>query len=151
MKILSLQQELQSTLKGRHVPEFFFVAVHLRPPCDSRPYSYNTFVKDEEGLKIRLDRYNSSWMGKTIEISYSVLYYAAKAGLDVTLGLGQAIPDLADLRSNIVKLVGIRDSDRRAVVKGGESMELKEAWLRIKQTLAPQLRDSYSANFKLYQ
>ncbi|OAE25800.1 hypothetical protein AXG93_4016s1000 [Marchantia polymorpha subsp. ruderalis] len=108
-------------------------------------------VKDQEGLKIRVDRYNSSWIRKTIEISYKIMYYATKAGLATTLGLGQAIPDWADLKSDIIKLVGISDSDRSAVLKGGESMELKEAWLRIQQTLAPQLRDSYSATFKLYQ
>ncbi|OAE30615.1 hypothetical protein AXG93_1037s1010 [Marchantia polymorpha subsp. ruderalis] len=184
MKILSLQQELQSTLsdftskvdrivKYSHsfqkplLPKQPYITddvgvfhrmnaalnagttVRLHLMCESSTGFHK--VKDQEGLKIRVDRYNSSWIGKTIEISYKIMYYAAKAGLDVTLGLGQAIPDLADLRSNIVKLVGISDSDRRAVLKGGESMELQEAWLRIQQTLAPELRDSYSANFKLYQ
>ncbi|OAE34436.1 hypothetical protein AXG93_4875s1560 [Marchantia polymorpha subsp. ruderalis] len=108
-------------------------------------------VKDQEGLKIRLDRENCQWIRKTIEISFKIMYYAAKAGLEKTLGLGQAIPDWEDLKSDIVKLDGISDRDRRAVLKGGESKELKEAWLRIQQTLAPQLQDSYSAIFKLYQ
>ncbi|OAE34919.1 hypothetical protein AXG93_1333s1010 [Marchantia polymorpha subsp. ruderalis] len=105
-------------------------------------------VKDQEGLQILLNRENCRWIRKTIEISYKVLYYAAKAGLDKTVGLGQVIPDWADLRSDVVKLDGISDHDRRAVVKGGESKELKEAWLRIQQTLAP---INYSAIFKLYQ
>ncbi|OAE21347.1 hypothetical protein AXG93_3158s1080 [Marchantia polymorpha subsp. ruderalis] len=184
MKILSLQQELPSTLsdfmskvdrivnyshslqlpshpKRPYVTDdvgvFYRInaalnvgtTVRLQLMCESSTGFHK--VKDQEGLMIRIDRYNSSWIGKTIEISYKVMYYAAKAGLDMTLKLGSAIPDLADLRSNIPKLVGISDSDRRAVLKGGESMELKEAWHRIQQTLAPQLRDSYSANFKLYQ
>ncbi|BFI16269.1 hypothetical protein MPTK1_5g20255 [Marchantia polymorpha subsp. ruderalis] len=105
-------------------------------------------VKDQQGLKIRLDQENGAWIRKTIEISLKVMYYVVKAGLDVTLGLGQAIPDWADLKSDIVKLDGISNRDRRAVLKGGESKELKEAWLRIQQTLAP---INYSAIFKLYQ
>ncbi|BFI22820.1 hypothetical protein MPTK1_8g16169 [Marchantia polymorpha subsp. ruderalis] len=181
MKILSLQQELQSTLSDftSKVDRIVKYSHSLQlPSLPKRPYitddvgvfhrmnaalnagttvrlhlmceSWTGFhkVKDQEGLKIRVDRYNSSWIGKTIEISYKVMYYATKAGLDVTLGLGQAIPDLADLRSNIVKLGGISDSDRRAVLKGGESMELKEAWRRIQQTLAD---INYSESFKLYQ
>ncbi|BFI23038.1 hypothetical protein MPTK1_8g18425 [Marchantia polymorpha subsp. ruderalis] len=108
-------------------------------------------VKDQEGLMIRLDRENSSWIRKTIEISYKVMYYAVKAGLDKTLNLGQAIPDWEDLKSDIVQLDGISDDDHRAFLKGGESKELQEAWLRIQQTLAPQLQTRYSEIFKLYQ
>ncbi|BFI22814.1 hypothetical protein MPTK1_8g16155 [Marchantia polymorpha subsp. ruderalis] len=108
-------------------------------------------VKDQEGLNIRLDKENLTWLRKTIEISCKVVYYAVKAGLERTLNLSQVVPDWKDLESDIVKLDSISDRDRRAVLKGGESMELKEAWLRIQQTLAPQLRDSYSAKFKLFQ
>ncbi|BFI39616.1 hypothetical protein MPTK2_7g01535 [Marchantia polymorpha subsp. ruderalis] len=108
-------------------------------------------VKDQEGLKIRLDRQNCSWIRNTIEISYKVMYYGVKAGLEKTMGLGQAIPEWEDLKSDIVQLDGISDDDRRAVLKGGESKELQEAWLRIQQTLAPQLQNRYSEIFKLYQ
>ncbi|OAE19244.1 hypothetical protein AXG93_3507s1160 [Marchantia polymorpha subsp. ruderalis] len=108
-------------------------------------------VKDQEGLKIRVNLDNREWISKTVEISLKIMHYALKAGLDVTLGLGQAIPDLAELKSDIVKLDGISDSDRTAVLKGGESMELKEAWLSIQQILEPQLRNNYSKLFKLYQ
>ncbi|OAE31844.1 hypothetical protein AXG93_685s1120 [Marchantia polymorpha subsp. ruderalis] len=108
-------------------------------------------VKDQEGLNIRLDKENLTWLRKTIEISCKVVYYAVKAGLERTLNLSSMIPDWKDLELDIVKLDSISDRDRRAVLKGGESMELKEAWLRIQQTLAPQLRDSYSAKFKLFQ
>ncbi|BFI22817.1 hypothetical protein MPTK1_8g16163 [Marchantia polymorpha subsp. ruderalis] len=108
-------------------------------------------VKDQEGLNIRLDKENLTWLRKTIEISCKVVYYAVKAGLERTLNLSQVVPDWEDLESDIVKLDSISDRDRRAVLKGGESMELKEAWLRIQQTLAPQLRDGYSAKFKLFQ
>ncbi|BFI31682.1 hypothetical protein MPTK2_3g24045 [Marchantia polymorpha subsp. ruderalis] len=123
--------------------------VRLHLMCESATGFHH--VKDQEGLKIRLDRENCQWIRKTIEISFKVMYYAAKAGLEKTLGLGQAIPDWGDLKSDIVKLDGISDRDRRAALKGGESKELKVAWLRIQQTLAPQLQDSYSAIFKLYQ
>ncbi|BFI22812.1 hypothetical protein MPTK1_8g16135 [Marchantia polymorpha subsp. ruderalis] len=108
-------------------------------------------VKDQEGLNIRLDKENLTWLRKTIEISCKVVYYAVKAVLERTLNLSQVVPDWKDLESDIVKLDSISDRDRRAVLKGGESMELKEAWLRIQQTLAPQLLDSYSAKFKLFQ
>ncbi|BFI16335.1 hypothetical protein MPTK1_5g20875 [Marchantia polymorpha subsp. ruderalis] len=108
-------------------------------------------VKDQEGLKIRLDWKDCGWIRKTIEISFKFMHYAVKAGLDVTLGLGQVIPDWADLKSDIVKLDGISDRDHRAVSKGEDSKELREAWLRIQQTLGTQLRDSYSSIFKLYQ
>ncbi|BFI12962.1 hypothetical protein MPTK1_4g13145 [Marchantia polymorpha subsp. ruderalis] len=123
--------------------------VRLHLMCESATGFH--IVKDQEGLKIRVDLNNRAWISKTIEISLKVMYYAVKAGLDVTFGLGQAIPDWADLKSDIVKLDGISYSDRSAVLKGGESMKLKEAWLRIQQTLAPQLRDRYSTIFKLYQ
>ncbi|BFI43209.1 hypothetical protein MPTK2_8g16155 [Marchantia polymorpha subsp. ruderalis] len=108
-------------------------------------------VKDQEGLNIRLDKENLTWLRKTIEISCKLVYYAVKAGLERTLNLSSMIPDWKDLESDIVKLDSISDRDRRAVLKGGESMELKEAWLRIQQTLAPQLRGSYSAKFKLFR
>ncbi|OAE20545.1 hypothetical protein AXG93_3873s1020 [Marchantia polymorpha subsp. ruderalis] len=108
-------------------------------------------VRDQEGLRIRLDRENFGWIRKTIEISFKVIYYAVKGGLDATLGLGEAIPGWEDLKSDVVKLDGISSRDRRAVLKGGDSKELKEAWLRIQQTLAPQLQDSFSSIFRLYQ
>ncbi|OAE27608.1 hypothetical protein AXG93_2520s1040 [Marchantia polymorpha subsp. ruderalis] len=125
------------------------ITVRLHLMCESETGFH--LVKDQEGLKIRFDRENCGWIRKTIEISFKLMYYAAKAGLDATLGVGQAIPDWGDLKSDIVKLDGISDRDRRAVLKGGESMELEEAWLRIQQTLAPRLRDNYSSIFKLYQ
>ncbi|BFI21642.1 hypothetical protein MPTK1_8g04955 [Marchantia polymorpha subsp. ruderalis] len=64
---------------------------------------------------------------KTIEIKYKIMYYAAKAGLDGILGIGQAIPEWGDLTFDIHKIDGISDRDRRAVLKGGESKELNEA------------------------
>ncbi|OAE28589.1 hypothetical protein AXG93_2175s1730 [Marchantia polymorpha subsp. ruderalis] len=79
-----------------------------------------------------------------IEISYKVMYYVVKAGLDSIISLDQAIPEWEDLKSDIVQLDGISDDDHRALLKGGESKELREAWLRIQQTLAPQLQNSYS-------
>ncbi|OAE31886.1 hypothetical protein AXG93_2834s1180 [Marchantia polymorpha subsp. ruderalis] len=124
-------------------------AVRLQLMCESVIGFH--IVKDQEGLKIRLDRENSSLIRKTIEISYKVMYYAVKAGLDKTLNLGQAIPDWEDFKSDIVQLDGISDDDHRAFLKGGESKELQEAWLRIQQTLAPQLQNRYSGIFKLYQ
>lgn len=123
--------------------------VRLQLMCESVT-GFHT-VKDQEGLKIRLDQGNSSWIRKTIEISYKVMYYALKAGLDKTVSLGQAIPDWGDLKSDIVQLEDISDDDHRAFLKGGESKELQEAWLRIQQTLAPQLQNRYSEIFKLYQ
>ncbi|OAE33905.1 hypothetical protein AXG93_1104s1000 [Marchantia polymorpha subsp. ruderalis] len=83
-----------------------------------------------------LDMENSSWIRKTFEISLKVMHYAVKAGLDKTIGLGQAVLVWEDLKSNVFRLGGISDDDRRAVLKGGESKELQEAWLRIQQTLA---------------
>ncbi|OAE26975.1 hypothetical protein AXG93_1707s1000 [Marchantia polymorpha subsp. ruderalis] len=124
-------------------------SVRLHWMCQSRTGFH--MIKDQEGLSIRVDRWNSSCIWKIIEISSKFIYDAAKAGLDVTSGVGEAIPDRGDLKSDIVKLDGISDSDSRTELKGGESMELKEAWLRIQQTIAPQLRNRYSTIFKLYQ
>ncbi|BFI42920.1 hypothetical protein MPTK2_8g13195 [Marchantia polymorpha subsp. ruderalis] len=120
--------------------------VRLHLMCES----VNGFhiVKDQEGLRIRLDWENRTWIRKTIEISLKVMHYALKAGLDVICGLGQAIPNWEELKSNIVQLDGISDRDRRAVLKGEESKELEEAWLRIQQTLA---HINYPAIFKLFQ
>ncbi|BFI08641.1 hypothetical protein MPTK1_2g23755 [Marchantia polymorpha subsp. ruderalis] len=125
------------------------ITVRLHLMCESVTGFHR--VQDQEGLKVRLDGENCGWIGKTIKISFKVMYYAAKAGLDVTLGLGQAIPDWEDFKSDIVELDGLSDHDRRAFLKGGDSKELREAWLRIQQTLTPQLQDRYSAIFKLYQ
>ncbi|BFI43213.1 hypothetical protein MPTK2_8g16167 [Marchantia polymorpha subsp. ruderalis] len=123
--------------------------IRLHLMCESPTRVHK--VKGQEGLNIRLDKENLTWLRKTIEISCKLVYYAVKAGLERTLNLSSMIPDWKDLELDIVKLDSISDRDRRAVLKGGESMELKEAWLRIQQTLAPQLRDRYSAKFKLYQ
>ncbi|OAE31135.1 hypothetical protein AXG93_150s1250 [Marchantia polymorpha subsp. ruderalis] len=183
-QILSLQQELQSTLsdfiaKVDRIIQYpysfqqagtpkrpyvtsdvglfcrmnavlhFGTTVRLHLMCESMT-GFHT-VKDQDGLKLRLDWKNCGWIQKTIEISYKVMYYGAKAALTKTVGLGQAIPDWADLESDIIKLVGISVEDHRALLKGGESKELQEAWLRIQQTLAPQLQNRYSECFKLYQ
>ncbi|BFI09107.1 hypothetical protein MPTK1_3g01435 [Marchantia polymorpha subsp. ruderalis] len=108
-------------------------------------------VKGQEGLMLRLNKENSRWIPRVIEISYKVLYYAVKAGLDVTLGLGEAIPDWDDLKTDIVKLDNISENDRWAIRNNGQSVQLNEAWLRIQQILAPQLENRYSEIFKLYQ
>ncbi|OAE26060.1 hypothetical protein AXG93_3437s1190 [Marchantia polymorpha subsp. ruderalis] len=108
------------------------------------------FVKDQEGLKLRLDLDKWGLIRKTIEISYKVIYYAAKAALTKFCELGDAIPAWADLESDIVKL-DVSSEDRKAVLTGGDSQELQDAWLRIQQILAPELQNRYSKIFKLYQ
>ncbi|OAE21172.1 hypothetical protein AXG93_4012s1020 [Marchantia polymorpha subsp. ruderalis] len=108
-------------------------------------------VKGQEGLMLRLNKENSRWIPRVIEISYKVLYYAVKAGLDVTLGLGEAIPDWDDLKTDIVKLDNISENDRWAIQNNGHSVQLNEAWLRIQQILEPQLKYRYSEIFKLYK
>ncbi|BFI18595.1 hypothetical protein MPTK1_6g17145 [Marchantia polymorpha subsp. ruderalis] len=162
-RVLEYSQTLQhsSTPKRPYITNnvgFFYrmsatlhagTTVRLHLMCESATGFHP--VRDQEGLKIRLDWKDCEWIQKTIEISFKFIYYAVKAGLDVTFGLGQAILEWEDLKSDIVKLHGISDRDRNAVSKVGESKELREAWSRIQQTLAPQLRDRYSATFKLYQ
>ncbi|BFI43131.1 hypothetical protein MPTK2_8g15335 [Marchantia polymorpha subsp. ruderalis] len=108
------------------------------------------FVKDQEGLKLRLDLDKWGLIRKTIEISYKVIYYAAKAALTKFCKLGDVIPAWADLESDIVKL-DVSSEDRKAVLTGGDSQELQDAWLRIQQILAPELQNRYSKIFKLYQ
>lgn len=76
--------------------------VRLQLMCESVT-GFHT-VKEQEGLKLRLDRENCKWIRRIIEISYKVIYYGAKAALTKFCGLGQAIPDWADLETNIVKL-----------------------------------------------
>ncbi|BFI43104.1 hypothetical protein MPTK2_8g15060 [Marchantia polymorpha subsp. ruderalis] len=129
---------------GLHVGTI--VRLHLM--CESMT-GFHT-VEDQEGLKIRLDSEKWGWIRKTIEISYKVIYYAAKAALTKFCELGDAIPAWADLESDIVKL-DVSSEDRKAVLTGGDSQELQEAWLRIKQILAPELQNRYSKIFKLYQ
>ncbi|OAE27040.1 hypothetical protein AXG93_1774s1500 [Marchantia polymorpha subsp. ruderalis] len=129
---------------GLHVGKI--VRLHLM--CESMT-GFHT-VKDQEGLKLRLDLEKWEWIRRTIEISYKVIYYGAKAALTKFCGLGEAIPAWADLESDIVKLDGISNEDRRAVLTGGDSKELQEAWLRIQQILAPELENRYSKIFKLY-
>ncbi|BFI22709.1 hypothetical protein MPTK1_8g15075 [Marchantia polymorpha subsp. ruderalis] len=182
-QILSVQQELQSTLivfiskvdriigyspafQQRKTPKrpyftddvgrfhklnaVFHVGttVRLHLMCESVT-GFHT-VKEQEGLKLRLDWENWGWIRKTIEISYKVIYYAAKAALTKFCELGDAIPAWADLESDIVKL-DVSSEDRKAVLTGGDSQELQQAWLRIKQILAPELQNRYSKIFKLYQ
>ncbi|BBN19947.1 hypothetical protein MPTK1_8g15140 [Marchantia polymorpha subsp. ruderalis] len=129
---------------GLHVGTI--VRLHLM--CESMTGFH--IVEDQEGLKIRLDSEKWGWIRKTIEISYKVIYYAAKAALTKFCELGDAIPAWADLESDIVKL-DVSSEDRKAVLTGGDSQELQEAWLRIKQILAPELQNRYSKIFKLYQ
>ncbi|OAE22667.1 hypothetical protein AXG93_2675s1000 [Marchantia polymorpha subsp. ruderalis] len=123
--------------------------VCLRLMCESVT-GFHT-VKNQEGLKLRLDRENSGWIRRVIEISYKILYYAVKVGLDVTLGLGEAIPQWDDLKTDVVQLDNISDIDCWAIRNGGHSVQLNEAWSRIQQILAPELKDSYSKIFRLYR
>ncbi|BFI08426.1 hypothetical protein MPTK1_2g21700 [Marchantia polymorpha subsp. ruderalis] len=104
-------------------------------------------VKDQKGLKLRLDGENRWWIRSIMEISFKIIYYAAKAGLDVTIGLDQAIPGWEDLKSDIVRLDGYSDTARSEVLK---STLLKEAWLKLQQCLAGQLIWRYMAKFKLH-
>ncbi|BBN14799.1 hypothetical protein MPTK1_6g14600 [Marchantia polymorpha subsp. ruderalis] len=112
-------------------------------------------VEGQEGLMLRLDKENRGWIPKVIDISYKILYYALKAGLDVTLGLGAAIPEWNDLKTDIVRVEGISKVDGRAIRKSVQSKEqseeLNQAWLRIQQTLAPELKNNFSKIFRLYQ
>ncbi|BFI17081.1 hypothetical protein MPTK1_6g03067 [Marchantia polymorpha subsp. ruderalis] len=122
--------------------------VRLHLMCESVT-GFHT-VEDQEGLKIRLDSEKWGWIRKTIEISYKVIYYAAKAALTKFCELGDAIPAWEDLESDIVKLDAISSEDRNAVLTGGYSQELQEAWSRIQQILEPELQSRYSKIFKLY-
>lgn len=184
-QIISLQQELQSTLsdfnskvdcmiqyteslKQTRTPKrpyitndvgvlyqlsaglHFAKTVHLHLMCESLTEPEFHIVKDQEGLKISLDRYDCKWIRKTVEIVYKVLYYAVKAGLAKTYQVGQAIPDFADLTLNTVKLVSISHEDRKTIVKGGDNKELQEAWLRIQHTLQPELQNRISLLFQLF-
>ncbi|BFI22660.1 hypothetical protein MPTK1_8g14575 [Marchantia polymorpha subsp. ruderalis] len=98
---------------GLHVGKI--VRLHLM--CESMT-GFHT-IKDQEGLKLRLDLEKWEWIRRIIEISYKVIYYGAKAALTKFCGLGEAIPAWADLESDIVKLDGISSEDRRAVLTGG--------------------------------
>ncbi|OAE34851.1 hypothetical protein AXG93_2528s2200 [Marchantia polymorpha subsp. ruderalis] len=148
-QILSLQQELQSTTSDfmskldRRI-EYSQVLQQARTP--KRPY-----ITDNVGLFYKMSALLH--VGTTVRLHLMCEYVTGfhPAGLEKTMGLGQAIPEWEDLKSDIVQLDGISDDDRRAVLKGGESKELQEAWLRIQQTLAPQLQNRYSEIFKLYQ
>ncbi|BFI19579.1 hypothetical protein MPTK1_7g04715 [Marchantia polymorpha subsp. ruderalis] len=131
--------------------------VRLHLMCESATGVH--MVEDQEGLKIRVDQFNKKWIAKTIEIFYKILYYVAKGAVGKYFPLGQVVPDFADLKSDIVKLDGISDKDRRAILKAGNSdlrailkaggsEELKQTWLRIQKTLGV---INYEKIFKLYQ
>ncbi|KAG6550363.1 hypothetical protein Mapa_008326 [Marchantia paleacea] len=133
----------------------FGSAVRLHLMCESVTGIH--IVKDQEGLELRLDQENRAWLRNISEISCKFVYYVVKAGLHVTLRLGQALPELGNLETAVplsaasVALDSIRSDDCVALTKGEESMTLKEAWLRMTQALAPQLENKYSKIFKLYQ
>ncbi|KAG6553513.1 hypothetical protein Mapa_004425 [Marchantia paleacea] len=130
-------------------------AVRLHLMCESVTGIH--IVKDQEGLELRLDQENRVWLRNISEISCKFVYYVVKAGLHVTLGLGQALPELGNLETVVplsaasVAIDSISSDDRVALLKGEESMTLNEAWLRMTQALAPQLENKYSKIFKLYQ
>ncbi|KAG6550368.1 hypothetical protein Mapa_008331 [Marchantia paleacea] len=133
----------------------FGSAVRLHLMCESVTGIH--VVKDQEGLELRLDQENRVWLRNIYEISCKFVFYVVKAGLHVTLGLGQALTELGDLETVLplsaasVALDSISSDDRVAFTKGEESMTLNEAWLRMTQALAPQLENKYSKIFKLYQ
>ncbi|KAG6550309.1 hypothetical protein Mapa_008270 [Marchantia paleacea] len=133
----------------------FGIVVRLHMMCESVTGIH--IVKDQEGLELRLDQENRGWLRNISEISCKIVYYVVKAGLHVTLGLGQALPELGDLETVLplsvasVALDSISSDDRVAFTKGEESMTLNEAWLRMTQALKPQLENKYSKIFKLYQ
>ncbi|KAG6550296.1 hypothetical protein Mapa_008257 [Marchantia paleacea] len=130
-------------------------AVRLHLMCESVTGIH--IVKDQEGLELRLDQENRGWLGNISEISCKFVYYVVKAGLHVTLGLGQALPEFGNLETAVplsaasIALESISRDDCVALTKGEESMTLNEAWLQMRQALAPQLENNYSKIFKLYQ
>ncbi|KAG6553364.1 hypothetical protein Mapa_005099 [Marchantia paleacea] len=133
----------------------FGSAVGLHLMCESVTGIH--IVKDQEGLELRLDQEKRGWLRNISEISCKFVYYVVKAGLHVTLGLGQALPELGNLETAVplsaasVALDSTSSDDCVALTKGEESMSLNEAWLRMTQALGPQLENKYSKIFKLYK
>ncbi|KAG6550361.1 hypothetical protein Mapa_008324 [Marchantia paleacea] len=121
-------------------------AVRLHLMCESETGIH--IVKDQEGLELRLDQENRGWLGNISKISCKFVYYVVKAGLHVTLGLGQALPEFGNLETAVplsaasVALESISRDDCVALTKGEESMTLNEAWLQMRQALAPQLESN---------
>lgn len=125
-------------------------AVRLHFMCESSATSH--VVKDQPSFLISLEKEQLRWITCILNFSWNMIYYIVKAGLHVTVGLGQTVPDLGDMQVRPYVLVAQAAVENLVIdnimssehVDMNKNMPFTEAWRRLRTLLAPHLRNNYS-------
>ncbi|KAL2610606.1 hypothetical protein R1flu_029179 [Riccia fluitans] len=126
--------------------------VRLHLMCESRLGPH--IVEDQPGLKLIIGDQNKELLRWILVISTRVFWFLLKAGVQVTLGAGSVIPELAhhslgskaglvlaDMTLNELKTLG-------SLPVMEQSQMAEEMWMFLKNELPPEKK--ISSSFKLY-
>ncbi|KAL2610647.1 hypothetical protein R1flu_029220 [Riccia fluitans] len=127
-------------------------AVRLHFMCESRLEQH--IVEDQPGMKLIVGDKNKELLHSILVNSTRVFWFLLKAGVQVTLGAGSVIPELADLslgsKAGLVfadmTLDKLKKLDSLPVMEKSQMAE--EVWMFLRDQLSPEKKNSSS--FDLY-
>ncbi|KAL2610329.1 hypothetical protein R1flu_028902 [Riccia fluitans] len=128
-------------------------AVRLHFMCESRLEQH--IVEDQPGMKLIVGDKNKVLLRSILVNSTRVFWFLLKAGVQVTLGAGSVIPELADLsqgsKAGLVfadmTLDKLKNLDSLPVMEKSQMAE--EVWMFLRDQLSPEKKNSSSFNLYL--
>ncbi|KAL2610566.1 hypothetical protein R1flu_029139 [Riccia fluitans] len=128
-------------------------AVRLHFMCESRLEQH--VVEDQPGMKLIVGDKNKELLRSILVNSTKVFWFLLKAGVQVTLGAGSVIPELADLsqgsKAGLVfadmTLDKLKKLDSLPVMEKSQMAE--EVWMFLRDQLSPEKKNSSSFNLYL--
>ncbi|KAL2642454.1 hypothetical protein R1flu_010041 [Riccia fluitans] len=127
-------------------------AVRLHFMCESRLEQH--IVEDQPGMKLIVGDKNKELLRSILVNSTRVFWFLLKAGVQVTLGAGSVIPELADLslgsKAGLVfadmTLDKLKELDNLPMIEKSQMAE--KVWMFLKNQLPP--KNNISSYFKLF-
>ncbi|KAL2610569.1 hypothetical protein R1flu_029142 [Riccia fluitans] len=128
-------------------------AVRLHFMCESRLEQH--IVEDQPGMELIVGDKNKELLRSILVNSTRVFWFLLKAGVQVTLGAGSVIPELADLslgsKAGLVfadmTLDKLEELDSLPVMEKSQMAE--EVWMFLRDQLSPEKKTSSSFNLYL--
>ncbi|KAL2610656.1 hypothetical protein R1flu_029229 [Riccia fluitans] len=153
-KIFDLQTATRATLLSviSKIDMMIGTPVRLHLMCESRLEPH--IVEDQPGLKLIIGNQNKELLRWILVNSTRVFWFLLKAGVQVTLGAGSVIPELADHSLGSKAGLVLADMTLDKLKRLGslpvmeESQMAEEMWMFLKNQLPPEKK--ISSSFKLY-
>ncbi|KAL2610477.1 hypothetical protein R1flu_029050 [Riccia fluitans] len=128
-------------------------AVRLHFMCESHLEQH--IVEDQPGMKLIVGDKNKELLRSILVNSTIVFWFLLKAGVQVTLGAGGVIPELADLSLGSIAGLVFADMTLDKLKKLGslpvmeKSQMAEEVWMFLRDQLSPEKKNSSSFNLYL--